>query len=91
MIAMALVLDPVLLIADEPTTALDVTTQAADPEARARTATPPWHRRAVHHPRLRRGRRDRPPRGRAALGDLVEMGPTKQIVLSQPEHDYTAC
>ncbi|MCY4589742.1 MAG: ABC transporter ATP-binding protein [Alphaproteobacteria bacterium] len=28
MIAMALVLDPVLLIADEPTTALDVTTQA---------------------------------------------------------------
>src|SRR4029078_6430159 len=28
MIAMALLLDPVLLIADEPTTALDVTTQA---------------------------------------------------------------
>src|SRR5213075_3317450 len=28
MIAAALVLDPVLLIADEPTTALDVTTQA---------------------------------------------------------------
>ena len=28
MIAVALVLDPVLLIADEPTTALDVTTQA---------------------------------------------------------------
>src|SRR3546814_4803703 len=28
MIAMALVLEPVLLIADEPTTALDVTTQA---------------------------------------------------------------
>ena len=33
MIAMALVLEPALLIADEPTTALDVTTQAADPEA----------------------------------------------------------
>jgi peptide/nickel transport system ATP-binding protein len=28
MIAMALVLEPALLIADEPTTALDVTTQA---------------------------------------------------------------
>jgi peptide/nickel transport system ATP-binding protein len=38
MIAMALVLDPVLLIADEPTTALDVTTQAADPEADPRPA-----------------------------------------------------
>ena len=42
MIAMALVLDPVLLIADEPTTALDVTTQAQilklirRPAARAR-------------------------------------------------------
>ena len=33
MIATALVLDPALLIADEPTTALDVTTQAADPRA----------------------------------------------------------
>ena len=50
MIAMALVLEPKLLIADEPTTALDVTTQkqilTLDPRPAARSR----HRRAVHHP-----------------------------------------
>jgi peptide/nickel transport system ATP-binding protein len=79
MIAMALVLEPVLLIADEPTTALDVTTQAQILKL-IKELQAPRHRRAVHHPRFRRRRRDRRPRGRAALGELVEMGPTEQML-----------
>ena len=56
-IAIALSCEPKLLIADEPTTALDVTDPGADPRsARARTAAPP-HGDDPDHPRSRRRRR----------------------------------
>ena len=88
MIAMALVLDPVLLIADEPTTALDVTTQAQI----LKLVLDLQHRHGAgvlfithdfgvvaevaHRVAVLR------------LGDLVEIGP-KAEVLQRPSHAYT--
>jgi peptide/nickel transport system ATP-binding protein len=88
MIAMALVLEPVLLIADEPTTALDVTTQKQVLELMLQLQ----HRHGTgvlfithdfgvvaelsHRVAVLR------------LGDLVEVG-TKHDVLQRPQHDYT--
>ncbi len=88
MIAMALVLDPVLLIADEPTTALDVTTQAQilklvlDLQQRHGTGVLfITHDFGVvadiaHRVAVLR------------LGDLVELGPREEV-LKKPQHDYT--
>ena len=88
MIAMALVLDPVLLIADEPTTALDVTTQAEIlklvaelQETQGTGVLFITHDFGVvaeiaHRVAVLR------------WGELVEMGPTEQI-LSRPGEAYT--
>jgi peptide/nickel transport system ATP-binding protein len=88
MIAMALVLDPVLLIADEPTTALDVTTQAQILklvlELQKRHGTGVLFithdfgvvAEIAHRVAVLR------------LGSLVEVGP-KADVLQRPRHDYT--
>ncbi|TAJ36816.1 MAG: ABC transporter ATP-binding protein [Reyranella sp.] len=88
MIAMALVLDPVLLIADEPTTALDVTTQAEIlkliaelQEGQGTGVLFITHDFGVvaeiaHRVAVLR------------WGELVEMGPTEQI-LSRPVENYT--
>ena len=87
-IAMALVLDPVLLIADEPTTALDVTTQAQilklvlDLQKRHGAGvlfiTHDFGvvAEVAHRVAVLR------------LGDLVEIGP-KEEVLKRPQHNYT--
>ena len=61
MIAMALACKPKLLIADEPTTALDVTIQAQILELIKELQEEEGMSVAVHHPRHGRGRRDRRP------------------------------
>jgi peptide/nickel transport system ATP-binding protein len=88
MIAMALVLDPVLLIADEPTTALDVTTQAQILklvlQLQQRHGTGVLfitHDFGVVAEIAQRVAVLR-------LGDLVELAPKAQL-LQRPQHDYT--
>jgi peptide/nickel transport system ATP-binding protein len=89
-IAMALVLEPALLIADEPTTALDVTTQAQILklilELQKRHGTGVLFithdfgvvAEIAHRVAVLR------------LGELVELG-ARDEVLKQPRHEYTAC
>ncbi|MFZ9465053.1 MAG: ABC transporter ATP-binding protein [Burkholderiaceae bacterium] len=88
MIAMALVLEPVLLIADETTTALDVTTQAQIlhliSELQRKHGTGVLF--ITHDFGVVAEIADRVAVLR--LGDLVEMGP-KEDVLMRPQHDYT--
>jgi peptide/nickel transport system ATP-binding protein len=88
MIAMALILEPALLIADEPTTALDVTTQAQTlkliKELQTQRGTGVLF--ITHDFGVVAEIADRV----AVLkhGVLVEMGPT-EMLLKNPQHDYT--
>ena len=88
MIAMALSCNPKLLIADEPTTALDVTIQAQILDLLADMKDALRHGDHADHPRHGRGRRD----GAARGGDVCRQGgrggPVEQL-FAQPLHPYT--
>ena len=88
-IAMALACNPALLIADEPTTALDVTTQAQILRADAPPARGPRLRHRDHHTRHGAWCR-RSPIGCSCMygGRVVEQGP-KAEVFHRPQHPYT--
>ena len=70
MIAMAIANDPEVLIADEPTTALDVTVQAQILEVLQRIRREMKHGRRADHPRPRRRR----PRRRSGAGHVRRPG-----------------
>ena len=88
-IAMALVCHPSLLIADEPTTALDVTTEAQILELLLELQKRLRHGDAVHHPQPRRRRRAGGRRGGDVPRQAGRVRPRSRQIFEDPRHPYT--
>ena len=89
MIAMALANDPDILIADEPTTALDVTIQAQILELLKNLQARLGMAVDLHHPRPRHRPPYRRPRLRDAGGRGGGGGTGRTHLHASPAHDYT--
>ena len=89
MIAMAIACEPALLIADEPTTGLDVTTQQTVMELLARHQGRARHGDDPDHPRSRpRGALVRPHRRDGGRAGSSSRAPTAAL-FEAPQHPYT--
>ena len=89
MIAMALACEPKLVIADEPTTALDVMVQAQVLRLLEGPAGRPGSLDAVHHARSVGADRGQRPARVMYAGRIVEEGPAASACSRDPKHPYT--